>query len=170
MNDILLIMRVSKLDLEFIKKLRENPFSRAVNLCYQCGACTAGCPSSLYTALKTRGIVHRAALGNKDILDTPELWLCLMCYKCTSNCRVGLDVTNLIAVLRNIAARQKKAPAAFLRSAKLFHGTGFAFPVTKYTEKLRSELDLKPLKTDSGVVKEVQKLASIAKMKDIIEV
>lgn len=109
-------------------------------------------------------------MGNRDVLEAPELWLCLMCYKCTSNCRVGLDVTNLIAVLRNIAAHQKKAPEAFLKSAKLFHDTSFAFPITKYTEKLRSELGLSALEIDGGVVEEVQKLASSAGMKDILEV
>lgn len=163
-------MRVSKYDMDFLRELIKSPFARDVNLCYQCGTCTSGCPSGRYTALKTRDIVHRASLGIKDVLEAPELWLCLMCYKCTSNCRVGLDVTNLIALLRNIATQQKKAPATFIRSLKLFHDTGFAFPIAGYTKKLRSELGLNPMKANDGVVKELQKLAEKAGLKDVIEV
>jgi heterodisulfide reductase subunit C len=149
-------MKVSKFDLTFRAHLAKNPFSRNIYQCYQCGICTGGCPSSALTQLRTRVLMHRATLGIKDVIDADELWLCLMCYKCSNNCRVEIDVANVIAVLRNLAAKEGKAPEAFMRSAKLFYQSGFNFPITRYTEKLRAELNLAPLKVRSDVLQELR--------------
>jgi heterodisulfide reductase subunit C len=158
-----------KTDPEFRKILASNHFTKDIVYCYQCGLCTGGCPSSKKTALKTRGVVHRASLGLRNIIDSDNLWLCLMCYRCTNNCRVGIDVTNVMAALRNIAAEEGKAPAPFLRFCKTFLDSGFSFPITRYTEKLRSELGLEPFVIDDKVTKEVQKIAELSGLKKIAE-
>jgi CoB--CoM heterodisulfide reductase subunit C len=156
-------------DPEFRKMLESNPFSKDIIFCYQCGVCTGGCPSSKKTALKTRKVIHKAALGMKGVIDSDVLWYCLMCYRCTNNCRLGIDVTNVMAALRNIAAREGKAPKTFLNVGKTFVTTGWSFPVTKYTEKMRSELGLKPIKIEEKVLDEVKKITELSGFKCIVE-
>jgi len=163
-------MKVTTFDSEFRKALESNPFTKDVVFCYQCGICTGGCPSSKRTALMTREVVCRASLGIRNVIDSDVLWLCLMCYRCTNNCRVGIDVTNVMAALRNIAAQEGKAPATFLKVGKTLVDTGFSFPVTGYTKKLRSELGLEPLKIDDKVKEEVKKIAELVGLKKIVEV
>jgi heterodisulfide reductase subunit C len=160
---------VNTFDSEFRKKLESNPFTKDIVFCYQCGTCTGGCPSSKKTALMTREVVCRASLGMRDVIDSKVLWLCLMCYRCTNNCRVGIDVTNVMAALRNIAAQEGKAPKAFIRVGKTMVDTAYSFPITKYTEKMRAELGLKPLKIDDRVKDEVKKIAELSGLKDIVE-
>ncbi len=160
----------TKPDPEFRKALESNPFSKDILSCYQCGVCTGGCPSSKRTALKTRKVVHKASLGLSDVVDSDVLWYCLMCYRCSNNCRLGIDVANVMAALRNMAAREGRAPKTFIRVGKTFADTGLSFPVTKYTEKLRSELGLRPLRMNEKALDEVKKIAKLSGFTCIVEV
>ena len=45
-----------------------------VKLCFQCGTCTAGCPSGQETAYRTRKVMRMAQLGLKDDLTLTQLF------------------------------------------------------------------------------------------------
>ena len=52
------------------------------HMCYQCGTCTASCPSAPRSSYRIRKFVRRALLGlEEESLVDPDLWLCTTCYR-----------------------------------------------------------------------------------------
>jgi heterodisulfide reductase subunit C len=92
---------------EFTKKVIEGgPGGDTLMACYQCGTCTASCPSGRLTAFRTRQIIRKAQLGLKEeVLPTEELWLCTTCYQCVERCPREVEITDIIFILRNFAVR-----------------------------------------------------------------
>jgi heterodisulfide reductase subunit C len=77
-----------------------------LTLCYQCGTCTASCPSGRLTAFRTRQLIRRCQLGLRDeVLPAEELWLCTTCYQCVERCPRSVEITDLIFIMRNIAVK-----------------------------------------------------------------
>jgi Fe-S oxidoreductase len=90
--------------IEKIRKLTED----AINLCYQCGTCTAECP---WGYVKTEGlgmrhIIRRAQLG-LDI-SPDELWRCTTCSACEIKCPRGVQITKIVTLLRDFAVKNRK--------------------------------------------------------------
>ena len=94
----------SKKDREIIKALERAGFEP--NACMNCGTCTASCSSGRWTAMRTRQIMNRAALGDASILEDPDIWLCTTCYACFDRCPRDLKVTDAIVELRNLASQR----------------------------------------------------------------
>jgi len=93
---------------EFAKLVMERG-GETLNLCFQCGTCTASCPSGRQTAFRTRQLVRRAQLGLKDdIFSSNDLWMCTTCYTCTERCPRGVEIVDIIIALRNLAVEEGK--------------------------------------------------------------
>ncbi len=99
--------KVVEPDPEFTKKvINGGPGGDTLMACYQCGTCTASCPSGRLTAFRTRQIIRRAQLGLKDeILPTEELWLCTTCYQCVERCPREVEITDILFILRNMGVQ-----------------------------------------------------------------
>ena len=84
-----------------------------VKMCFQCGTCTAGCPSGKITAYRIRKLMRMAQLGLKeDIISSEDLWQCTTCYTCEERCPRGVPIVDVVIALRNIAvANGKMFPA-----------------------------------------------------------
>lgn len=154
---------------EFEKKFWASDFSKAVKLCYQCGICTGGCLSAPYTNLRPHELIYRASLGMENVVDSDMLWFCLRCNRCANNCREKIEVCNVIGVLRSIAADRKLAPAAFIKTAKLFSETSFSFPITKYTEKLRTDCNLNKIEPNRNTINEITKILEITGLTKVLK-
>ncbi|NLB53279.1 MAG: 4Fe-4S dicluster domain-containing protein [Syntrophomonadaceae bacterium] len=102
-----------------------------VNLCYQCGKCTAGCPAAFAMDYPPRQIIRLLQLGMvKPALQAESIWICATCETCSTRCPRGVDIASLMDALRREALRQgqtdKKVAAfnqAFLNCVKLFGRT-----------------------------------------------
>ena len=136
-----------------------------IRLCFQCGTCTGSCPSGRRTAFKTRQLIAKSLLGLRDeVLHDANLWTCTSCYTCTERCPRGIDVTNLIFIIRNIAVRS----GIMLDRHKVALGylikTGHLVPITDNYTKLRKELGLEEVPPTthkhSEALKEFQQLVS----------
>ena len=58
-----------------------------VDVCMNCGSCTAICPLSQGTTVFPRKIIRYLQLGLKDrLLQSPEPWLCYYCGDCSRTC------------------------------------------------------------------------------------
>ena len=98
---------------------------KTLDLCYQCGTCTASCPSGRKTGFRTRQLIRKAQLGLKDdILPTEDLWLCTTCYSCVERCPREVEITDIITIMRNMAVRKgymtdqhKKIGASMMKTA-----------------------------------------------------
>lgn len=78
-------------------------------MCFQCGTCTASCPSGKNTAYRTRKLMRMAQLGLKDmIIDNDDLWQCTTCYTCEERCPRGVPIVDVVIALRNIAVANGK--------------------------------------------------------------
>jgi heterodisulfide reductase subunit C len=110
--------------------------------CQQCGACGAVCPSQRHGGIRPAEVMARASVGSRDEGAERSLWQCARCLGCTERCPSDADPGEVIAQLRERAAREGAVPAFLADEAKRFIGTGMCFPRTGMTKKLRRELGL----------------------------
>lgn len=90
----------------FAKKVIEAG-GKTLDLCYQCGTCTASCPSGRMTSFRTRQLIRKAQLGlEADILPTEDLWMCTTCYSCVERCPRDVEITDIIIAMRNMAVQK----------------------------------------------------------------
>ncbi len=90
----------------FSKKVAE---LSGVNLlsCYQCGKCSAGCPSASSMDLIPSQVIKLAQLGLENRLeDSNTVWVCASCYTCSVRCPRGVDVAKVMEALRQITLRK----------------------------------------------------------------
>ena len=71
------------------------------SICYQCGTCTAACPSGRDLYRGPRRLVRLILAGEIDaLLDSDDLWRCTECGTCTTVCRMEIDVAAVLARAR----------------------------------------------------------------------
>ena len=111
-----------------------------LNLCFQCGTCTGSCPSGRLTAFRIRKVLRRAQLGFKeDILPTDDLWYCTTCYTCHERCPRGVEIPDILFVLRNMAVKEGYMGEAHRKGAGYLIKTGHLVPLSKeYREKRKA--------------------------------
>lgn len=103
-----------------------------VNLCYQCGKCSAGCPAAFAMDYPPRQVIRMLQLDMvKQAIQAESIWICASCETCSARCPRGVDIASLMDALRREALRQgcvtdKKVAAfnkAFLNGVRLFGRT-----------------------------------------------
>jgi Fe-S oxidoreductase len=72
-----------------------------LNLCYQCGTCTATCPWNLVRSFMLRKFIHQGQLGLVDFEDE-DVWRCVGCRLCVERCPRGVEVPNIMRALRRV--------------------------------------------------------------------
>jgi len=104
---------------EFVSDVERLSAQRVAD-CYQCGKCTAGCPTAFVMDYPPNQIMRGIQLGMRDaVLASIAIWVCASCQTCTTRCPQGVDTARVIDVLRNLAYAQGiKAPE---QEVHLFH-------------------------------------------------
>lgn len=114
-----------------------------VKMCFQCGTCTAGCPSSKETAYKTRKAMRMAQLGLKDeLLGSDDIWQCTTCYTCEERCPRGVPIVDVVVAIRNIAVKNGKMFDAHKKTAGALIKYGHAVSINDDVKAMRKELGL----------------------------
>lgn len=162
-------MKTTKVDKALREELGAKEFTSMLTLCEQCGVCSGICPLSKLTDFRVRKMILKAGLGDDSLIESPDLWLCTMCYACLERCRSGIQVPEVISVLRTLAAKEGHLPNSTSKVAKLFLKTGYAFPISGLTAKMRKELGLGELKVDKTAVKDLGTLAKKTGFKKLVE-
>ncbi|MBU1186110.1 MAG: 4Fe-4S dicluster domain-containing protein [Acidobacteria bacterium] len=99
------------------RKNRQNPFIEKVQelsgqnllVCYQCGKCSAGCPAVSNMDILPNQIIRYAQLGFKDeLLESKSIWACASCMTCNVRCPKGINIAEVIEVLRQLLLRKRK--------------------------------------------------------------
>ncbi|MFP4170036.1 MAG: CoB--CoM heterodisulfide reductase subunit C [Methanomassiliicoccales archaeon] len=144
-----------------------------VNLCFQCGTCTASCPSGRSTAFKTRQLVRKAQLGLKeDILDSNDLWMCTTCYTCTERCPRGVEIVDIIMALRNIASEEGHMFEDHKKVSRSLIENGHTVALSDKYAQLRKDMGLpeKPptVLSDEKSLADFQKLMEITGFKKLV--
>lgn len=87
----------------------EKEAGTSINLCYQCGKCSAGCPAAFAMDYPPRQIIRLLQLGLIDMaLKAKSVWICASCETCSSRCPRGVDIASLMDTMRREALRQGK--------------------------------------------------------------
>ena len=72
-----------------------------MEVCMQCGTCSASCPLSSGTNPFPRKIYRYLQLGLKDkLLKSPEPWLCYYCGECNKDCPRGAEPAETMMATR----------------------------------------------------------------------
>lgn len=70
-----------------------------LQLCYQCGSCTASCPWGLVRDFSIHEVMHEAQLGVVDFEDQ-DIWLCAGCGACVNGCPRGVQLIDVVKAIR----------------------------------------------------------------------
>ena len=75
--------------------------ARDMEICMQCGICSASCPLSTGTDTFPRKIYRYLQLGLKDkLLQSPVPWLCYYCGECNKDCPRGAEPAETMMAAR----------------------------------------------------------------------
>ncbi len=126
--------------------LREHD-GETLKTCFQCGTCTSSCPTARFSeSYRPRTVLRMAQLGlRQKVLPSPTLWLCTACFTCTDRCPQGVEVANVLRVLRNLAVKSGEVPVIFRELASSINETGYAYKIPEIRHKKRAETGLPPL-------------------------
>jgi heterodisulfide reductase subunit C2 len=116
---------------------------KTLDLCYQCGTCTASCPSGRKTSFRTRQIIRKAQLGLRDeVLKSDELWMCTTCYSCVERCPRDVEIVDIILLMRNMAVHQGIMAEAHKKIGASLMKIGATVPFGEDMKQMRAKMGL----------------------------
>ncbi len=129
---------------EFRKEISNLGEGFSVNYCYQCGTCSGGCPALRYTKIyNPRRIMEDVLLGFREkTLKDPVLWLCTMCHACLEACPQGVQVSEILVLLRNIATELGNIPEHLYAEVSALLEYGLINPGSGAIQRRRGQLGL----------------------------
>jgi len=114
-----------------------------VTMCFQCGTCTASCPSGKETAYRIRKIVRQAQLGlEKETIESDDIWQCTTCYACVERCPRQVEIVEIVTALRNIAVEKGKIADGHRAVANNLINYGHTVNINDKVKVQRKELGL----------------------------
>lgn len=98
---------VEELDPAFCEEVVSTPGGENIRKCFACGTCAAGCPvTSIDERYNARRIIRQVLLGMKEeVLTSPMLWSCFLCYRCYARCPQEVNFTDVMRALRYLAIK-----------------------------------------------------------------
>jgi len=89
--------------------------------CYQCQACSSGCPVAYAFDYAPHQLLRMVQLGLKErVLDSKTYWLCASCETCATRCPNDIEIVQVMDTLRHVALREGRTQQTGL---PLFHET-----------------------------------------------
>lgn len=80
---------------------------KMVQSCIQCGTCTGSCPNAFAMDHTPRHLWRMVLMDQTDeIFHSKTFSLCSACYYCTLRCPRGLELTEAMALLKQVAVRR----------------------------------------------------------------
>jgi len=109
-------LEVSKLDPTFCEEVLAQPGGEHLRRCFACGTCVAGCPvSEVDPEYSPRKIIRQILFGmREEVLSSPLMWYCLVCYRCYARCPQNVNFTDIMRALRYLALKGNHAPPDIL--------------------------------------------------------
>lgn len=108
---------VSDLDLAFADEVASQPGGEHIFRCFACGTCAAGCPiTEVDPDYNPRKIIRQILFGmREEVLSSPRIWYCLVCYRCYARCPQKVNFTDVMRALRYLAIKGRHAPSEVLQ-------------------------------------------------------
>jgi heterodisulfide reductase subunit C len=101
------VISVSDLDLSFAEEVASQPGGEHIRRCFACGTCAAGCPvTEVDPDYNPRKIIRQVLFGmREEVLSSPRIWYCLVCYRCYARCPQKVNFTDVMRALRYLAIK-----------------------------------------------------------------
>ncbi len=101
---------LSQLDLRLRDEIAGHPGGQNIRRCFACGTCAAGCPvTDVDSEYNCRRIIRQILFGmREEVLSSPLIWMCLICYRCYVRCPQQVNFTDIMRVLRYLAIKEKR--------------------------------------------------------------
>jgi heterodisulfide reductase subunit C len=128
------------LDAEFTKEVSKLLGGKDLTACFQCAKCSAGCPVSDKVNIQVHELMRMLLFGLKEVLETDMIWLCTTCYTCQERCPQGIDITDIIFGLKNMAFKKMITPSGYVAARKSLYESGRLYEPTDW-EREDLELD-----------------------------
>lgn len=114
------LILVNELDSKFKEEVASQPGGENIKRCYGCGTCAASCPvTDIDNEYNCRKIIRQILFGmRKEVLSSPTIWYCLLCYRCYARCPQNVNFTDIMRVLRYMAIKGKHVDPAILRAVE----------------------------------------------------
>ena len=145
-------LEVSKLDPTFCEEVMAQPGGEHLRRCFACGTCVAGCPvSEVDPEYSPRKIIRQILFGmREEVLSSPLIWYCLVCYRCYARCPQNVNFTDIMRALRYLALKGNYAPPDILATMDQIDRkmqkerreqvkTAFEEELAKFVERLAKE-------------------------------
>ncbi len=79
--------------------------------CLQCGTCTGSCPVAFAMDFAPRDVIRMLQIGQRDkALSSDTIWVCSFCNTCYTRCPGGVNIPEVMTVLKNMAMREGVRP------------------------------------------------------------
>ncbi len=169
------VIRNSNVAPEDAPKMRENiameiqigHTSEDLNLCYQCGTCTGGCPvARIVPEYHIRRIIKEAREGKIDA-DNRILWFCSTCYLCYQRCPQDVKPIHIIHEITNLVSKKGCAPESVKEGNRRILATGRIVEMSRLTDRKRKQLGLPELKPD--VSEDFEKIAHLTGLEIMVK-
>jgi heterodisulfide reductase subunit C len=128
------------LNAEFTKEVSRLLGGKDLTTCFQCAKCSAGCPVSDKVNIQVHELMRMLLFGLVEVLETDMVWLCTTCYACQERCPQGIDITDIIFGLKNMAFKKKNTPPGYVTARKSLYDSGKLYEPTDW-EREDLELD-----------------------------
>ena len=148
------IVDLDQTDPDFIKELAAQAEGGEISACFTCQTCAASCPiSALNERFNPAKIIRMALYGLKEeILESDFIWFCSSCYACQERCPQGVNITDFMTLLKNLAVKKGHAPAGIKAQMKIVTGEGRIYPLDDFDNKKRKKAGLPRLPTSCDVI------------------
>jgi len=161
------IVRLDELDMDFSDAVAKAGGEK-INVCFQCGTCTASCPvSRVNETYNPRLILRAASLGlTKRVLPSDLIWLCAACYSCTERCPRDVRPTEVIRAIRNLAVKRGYVHPFFKMQAGAIVNFGRIYEEEEFINEMRADMGLPPIPPVN--LEEVTKVLQHTKVKELL--
>jgi len=149
------VVDAENLDSSFLRKVIKHPGGEQILVCFQCGVCSSSCPLRLINPeYNPRKIVKKTILGMKDqVLSSDFVWFCADCNACTERCPQGVNPSEVMKAIKNVAVKEGIVPAAIKKIVENLEKHGRVYPLEEFTQEEREMLDLPELEPDVKIFK-----------------
>jgi heterodisulfide reductase subunit C len=78
----------------------------AIQACYQCQKCSAGCPVVAAMDIMPNQVVRQIQYGRREkVLSSKTIWICASCHTCSVRCPNDIDIAKVMDTLRHLSRK-----------------------------------------------------------------